>query len=73
MSIRIAPDRTSFRTVLKCVVLTLLDSGGVALPQGTGGAGALGGLGGWRWSRSRSEAPGTFLCSVLSSSNLGRC
>ena len=48
ISIRIAPDRTSLRTVLKCVVLTLLTSGGEAFSQGTGGAGTVGGLGVWK-------------------------
>ena len=52
MSILIAPDRTSFRTVLKCIAPTLLGSGGEAfspdagvLSWGTGGAGTVGGLG----------------------------
>ena len=52
MSILIAPDRTSLRTVLKCVVPTLLGSDGEAfstsagvLSWGTGGAGTVGGLG----------------------------
>ena len=48
ISIRIAPDRTSLRTVLKRVVLTLLDSGGGVLSRGTGGAGTVGGVGAWR-------------------------
>ena len=54
MSILIAPDRTSLRTVLKCVALTLLGSDGEASPEagvfsrGTGGAGTVGGLGVWR-------------------------
>ena len=44
MSIRLAPARTSLRTVLKCVVLALLGSDGDVFSRGTGGAGMEGGV-----------------------------
>ena len=71
MSIRIAPDRTSLRTVLKCVVLLLLGStdnvvafGAVAPSSGIGGAGTVGGFGADNYDGCLAvldaEAPGTY-------------